>query len=437
MGHLVGKDLYRKLGKKIDGLTLRAPWNEALYAILKELYSEDEARLVLEMPYGLSTIARLEKVTKRPRAELQALLERMCPRGLVLDLVVNDHAYYAPSPFVIGVFEFTMMRTGEGLEYAKWAKMFKDYFADGEFYEANSGDGQKVSLMRVLPWESGIVPDEHVEVLDYEKASAIIDEHERFAIGICSCRHEKHHLGEKECKAPLETCSTFGAVPVAYMVRNGFAREVSKSEMKENLARSRELGLIINADNVQRNVTFMCHCCGCCCNVLQGITKHGYPNVVVTSNWIAASDREKCKGCGICSRRCPIEAIPRVADPDPRFKKHGRPRVDEAVCVGCGVCTIKCKSGAMKLHPRKQRVLHPETTFERTILQCLERGTLQNQLFDDPSSKGQAFLRGLVGGFLRLSPVKRSLMSDALRSRFLNAMKKGATKQGKGELVEL
>jgi hypothetical protein len=86
---------------------------------------------------------------------------------------------------------------------------------------------------------------------------------------------------------------------------------------------------------------------------------------------------------------------------------------------------LKCMSGAMKLHPRKQRVIHPENTFARVILQCLEKETLQNQLFDDPGSKTHAFMRGVVGGFLRLSRVKQALMSDRLRSRFLRAMMAG------------
>jgi ferredoxin len=111
--------------------------------------------------------------------------------------------------------------------------------------------------------------------------------------------------------------------------------------------------------------------------------------------------------------------------------------VDEARCLGCGVCTVTCSSGAMKLRARAQRVLHPESTFERTILQCLERGTLQNLLLDDPSSRTQAFLRGLLGGFLRLAPVKQALMSDLLRSRFLHAMTLAAVKQGKRALTEL
>jgi len=91
----------------------------------------------------------------------------------------------------------------------------------------------------------------------------------------------------------------------------------------------------------------------------------------------------------------------------------------------------------MRLENRPQRVLHPETTFRRVILQCLERGTLQNQLFDNPASRTQAAMRALVGAFLGLPPVKRALMSDALRSRFLAAMEAGVRAQGKGDLLTL
>jgi hypothetical protein len=71
------------------------------------------------------------------------------------------------------------------------------------------------------------------------------------------------------------------------------------------------------------------------------------------------------------------------------------------------------------------------------VLQCLERGTLQNLFFDNPQSITQGFLRGVVGGFLRMPPVKRALMSDALRSNFLSLMKKGAGMQGREWLTEL
>jgi heterodisulfide reductase subunit A-like polyferredoxin len=184
----------------------------------------------------------------------------------------------------------------------------------------------------------------------------------------------------------------------------------------------------------------MCHCCGCCCNVLRGISRHGYPNAVVTSRYIAEPDTAQCGGCGDCSRDCPIEAIDRVAGEAPRFRKFGRQVVDRELRIGGGVCTLRCKADAMKLRKRTQRVLHPETSFERVILQCLERlerGTLQNLLFDNPARMTHAFARACLGGFLRLKPVKRALMGEALRSRFLGALKNAAVRQGKGRLAEI
>jgi ferredoxin len=436
MGHLTAKDPFRRLGAKLDSLPMRAPWSDSLRAILTELYSADEAALVASMPWGFSTLPRLVHVTGLAEAELQRKLEALCSRGLVMDVMIGDEYRYAPSPLVIGVFEFTMMRTGGRLEHGKWARLFASYIDEGLLYAGNFGAGQQVSLMRAVPHDGSILPEDYVEVLDYEKAAAIVAAADRCAIGYCSCRHEHRHLGYNGCRVPLETCSTFGTASVDFMVRNGLAREVSKAEMMENVERSRELGLVLNADNVRRNVSFMCHCCGCCCNMLLGITRHGYPNAVVTSNYIAEPDADLCIGCGTCSRRCPINAIDCVPDPDPRFRKFGRPVVDEALCIGCGVCSLRCKPGAMKLHRRPQRVLHPETTFERVILQCLERGTLQNQLFDNPASATHAFARALLGGFLRLPPVKRALMSEVLRSRFLGALRNAAVRQGKGALLE-
>ena len=89
------------------------------------------------------------------------------------------------------------------------------------------------------------------------------------------------------------------------------------------------------------------------------------------------------------------------------------------------------------MEKRGERVLHPETTFERIILQSLEKGTLQNQIFSDPNRIDQKFMAAFVGAFLRLPPVKQALMSDRLRSGFLSAMKDGVKKQGKGWILDM
>jgi len=418
MGHLVGKDLYRKLGKKIDGLSVRVPWTDSLYEILKELYSTEEADLVIKMPFGFSTLKRIKEQTGIEEAKLRGLLESLCDKGLVMDVRWPGGYRYSISPLIVGIFEFTMMRTGEGLNSRKWAGLFHDYLDDAEtFYKANFGKGQKVAPLRAIPHEETLGEAEYMEILDYEKAGSIIDNSKKFAVGICSCRHEKLHNGSKECDAPLEVCSTFGGV-TDYMIRHGYAREVSKSEMRDNLTRSKEMGLIFCADNVKNNVSFICHCCGCCCNAIAGLTKFGYPNAVVTSSYIARNDPEYCAECGDCAEACPIKAIKMVPD--------NGPVIDENFCLGCGVCALKCSTQSLKLVKREQRVLHPEDSFERVILQSLERGSLQNLLFSNPNDLTHSFMRAFVGAFLRLPPVKKSLMSDTLRSRFLTALRGGA-----------
>ncbi|MBS1126442.1 MAG: 4Fe-4S ferredoxin [Nitrospirae bacterium] len=60
MGHVVGKDIYRRLGVKIDNLTFRTPWNETFPALLKELFEPEEANLVVRMPATLTTFNPFE-----------------------------------------------------------------------------------------------------------------------------------------------------------------------------------------------------------------------------------------------------------------------------------------------------------------------------------------------------------------------------------------
>ncbi|WMW65788.1 4Fe-4S dicluster domain-containing protein [Nitratidesulfovibrio liaohensis] len=505
MGHIAAGDIYRRLGHAIDNTPVRTPWNDAFHAMLRELYTPEEAELVVRMPYRPSSIGRLERVTGMNRARLQGLLDRLCDKGLVLDIREDgDHAanatnvtgatnvagatetaerwaasahghaeqrghdghdahadrahphahahdhspsphahgrsapgaptsphsphhddgcLYMISPIVIGIFEFTMMRTGGALPSKRWAELFHDYmFGDRAFLDANFGDGQRVSVMRALPHQQTL--GDHVEILDYERATALVEQNRTFAVGLCSCRHEKHHLGTRQCDVDMETCTSMGT-GAEYLIRHGFARRIDKAAMHDILARSRDLGFTLSADNVQQGVGFICHCCGCCCNLMQGIRQWGHAGILVTSSFIARCDASLCNGCGLCERACPIDAVSLPVPPGGR-KRDRRCTVDEAYCLGCGACALKCPTGALRLHPRERKVLHPADSFERVILQSLERGTLQNLVFDNPNSRTQEFMRGLVGGFLRLGPIKRALMGEALRSRFLDAVRRMA-----------
>jgi ferredoxin len=425
---------YRNLGRKIDGLTVRVPWNETFHSILKMNFSPEEADVVTGMPYTMSNIDRISRVTGIGKIRLRTILDSLGSKGLVLDLFREEDGeyYYMPSPLLAGLFEFTIMRKGD--HKADAARLFSEYF--GQFYAANFSQGEQVSILRVIPVEETIEAGDYTEFLDYEKASSLIEESKRYAIGLCSCRNEKLINGEKECDAPLENCSALG-MGADYLIRHGLGREVSMSEMIENFERSKELGLVFCAENTRRSPTVICHCCKCCCNFLAGANRFGFRNSAVTSSFIATLDASACTGCGKCVELCPMNAAGLVSANDPKKPKRKLARIDPGMCVGCGVCVQKCPARAVTMMKRGTRVIHPETTFERIILLSLERGTLQNQVFDDPNSRTQEYMRRFVGAFLGLSPVKKALISDLFRSSFLSAARTVARIQGKGWMLDI
>lgn len=429
MGHIVAKDIYGPLGEKIDSLSVRTPQTEAFHAMLRQLYSTEEAELIVAMPFGLSTLGRIARISGRSEDKIKPILERLCDKGLVVDLDLGGKYRYMPAPFVIGIFEFTMMRTNlADDDLGEYARLFTDYMEEGAFYSANFKDGQQVSIARSLPHTEHL--GDHVEILDYERVDRIIDEADFFSVSNCSCRHKKLHAGKKTCKVPLETCTSFGRA-AEYLVRHDMGREISRSEMHDIAQRSKELQLVFSVDNVRNQPSFICHCCGCCCGILDGINKHGYANTIVSSTLVPKVVMEDCNGCQKCARACHISAITLI----PEAKKTTRKRmfmpvIDEDLCIGCGVCSLVCDPAAINMETREQKVIHPANTFERIILQCLERGTLQNQLFDEPDNLSHKAMRGIVGGFLRLPPVKKALMTDTLRSRFLAGLSGVAKSNG-------
>jgi ferredoxin len=144
---------------------------------------------------------------------------------------------------------------------------------------------------------------------------------------------------------------------------------------------------------------------------------------VHTANFIPVIDTQTCNGCGKCVSICPVEAMALVSANDPRRPKRKMARLDAARCLGCGVCVRVCAhTGSITLASRPQRVLTPLNSTHRAVVMALERGKLQNLIFDNRVLWSHRALAAVLGSILRLSPVKRALASDQVKSRYLAAL---------------
>jgi NAD-dependent dihydropyrimidine dehydrogenase PreA subunit len=342
------------------------PEAEELLPLLKATYTPEEASLLTGMPFKGMNLEELAEMKQVEPEELRQRLDAMAEKGQVFRTVKGDTVRYSLNDafFVDYRSAFWPGRTDERTKAI--APLANQYYYHGiwDQWEHTQHKG-----LRALPIQ-GTIEDTR-EILPYEEVRKVLDQHDYFTVSICPCKHRKNMDPDfPDCEYPTEVCLHFGRLG-HYIVENGMGREITRQETEEILRKSAEAGLVHGVSNMQEAPDTICNCDPCCCLMFEAFHKLKHTEGMAPSNYWVRSNSETCIGCGLCVKRCPMEALHLENFPEAEGRitvveaasegktkelknKSGKvSAVNPDLCIGCGVCAYKCPSKSLVLEQRE------------------------------------------------------------------------------------
>ena len=348
---MTDETVYRDLQQHLDKFPIGFPETESgiEIEILEYFFTPEEAKIALCLGLTTSTPAGVAKRYSRrfhlspDIKETEKILDRMFMKGVIDRSGRGDNFRYRNAMLVIGMFEFNVDHLKKEL-MEKLKKYLDEAFGE-EFFKS------ALPQLRTSPHLKAVVPEHLIDT--YDNMTEFVKKTKKtIQVANCVCKQGEALLG-KPCKQTenIEICLMFGGEN--YMARNQ-AREISKNECLNILAMAEEKGLVIQPGNTKEPFC-ICLCCGCCCGVITTAKKFPDPARFFASNYYAEINREKCTGCGICTKRCQLDAL----IPDRESKKMS---IDPDRCIGCGLCVTRCPAGALRLVKKEKSTVPPLNT---------------------------------------------------------------------------
>jgi len=357
-GIFMDDTLYERLAEALDHLPNGFPRTSSgiEIEILRIVFLPDEAEIACALSDDWESADQIAVRLGADAQETEDRLRLMSDKALVCRDVRDGSTVFRLGRFIVGIWEAAVWRLDGEIAH-RFAHLTEEYLAE---------TGGLAGIMTPAPAIHRVVPSRGAAksewILPYDDVRTFLDGAKSFVLRDCVCRKQQDLLGRRRCTFTRRACLSFSP-----MERPKGPDSISREEALAALDEFEKMGLVHTVSNVAKGISYVCNCCGCCCEMLRGITDFGLKDSIAYANYYCAVDSATCSGCRICETRCQMRAM---------TVKDGIASIDRERCIGCGLCVTGCSTGAahLRLKPADQVVAPPADIGDWSRLRKAARG---------------------------------------------------------------
>ena len=309
------------------------PESKYIPEILKYMINDEQADLLVSLPGSIEDIS---KKLSLDADKIKTYLKDMFRKGLVFKKEKNGILIWRAPAHIAQFHDATIV----------WPEADNKFFDLWQNYMEKEWPKLAPDLSKFMPRPyTRVIPvgksidTGRVKVLSPENVREIIENSSPIAVTKCTCR-----LTMRKCDSPVEVCLQVNK-GASYTIERGSGREISKEEALEIIEKTEKAGLVHVTMNKASIGSFICNCCGCCCQSFTLLISDGV-NLCDPSRYVPVNDENLCSLCGTCIDRCWFKAI--IINDDQKIE------IDQEKCMGCGQCSISCPENAIQMIEKRE-----------------------------------------------------------------------------------